>query len=169
VRVALRLAPGLCAVRDRLPLRSMLLSLAGHALAGVGEGGELWIETANLAGRRGAAAGAEPRFVTLRVRSSGASLGGAALGSAFEAEAGPGTGSGSPPGEEPLSLPALRRLLQRCGGDLSIEVEPGRATSAFTLFLPAAAPALPSVSPDRRRPADRAAREGGPRPRSQRG
>jgi hypothetical protein len=136
VHLVLRLAPGLFAVRaDRLPLRPILMSLAGHALDGMREGGELRIETANLAGRRGGGAGAEPPFVTLRVRSSGASLGGAALERAFEAEPAPGPGSG----EERLPLPALRRLLQRCGGDLSIEVEPGRASS-YTLFLPAAAP-----------------------------
>ncbi len=135
VRLALRLAPELGAVRvERLPLRPVLLSLAGHALDGVRQGGELLIETANLAGRRGAEAGAEPRFVTLTLRSSGTSLGGDALERVFEP--GPQPAPGPSDGEERLPLPALRRLLQRCGGDLSIDVEPGRA-SAFTLFLPA--------------------------------
>lgn len=142
VHVALQLAPELCAVRaERLPLRPVLLSLASHALEGVREGGELRIETARLAGRRSAGAGGEPGFVTLSVRSSGTSLGSAALGRVFEAE----PESATPPTEDPerLSLQSLRRLLQRCGGDLSIDVEPGRA-SAFTLFLPAAAP-LPAA------------------------
>jgi signal transduction histidine kinase len=36
-----------------------------------------------------------------------------------------------------LPLATVYRLLQRCGGDLSVSVEPGRGTD-FTLFLPLA-------------------------------
>jgi hypothetical protein len=143
VHVALRLAPGLRVARaDPLPLRSVLLSLAAHALEGVREGGELRVETANLAAP--GAAGAEPGFVTLTVRASGTSLAGVALGRVFESQAARAPGPGE--GEGWLALPALQRLLQRCGGDLSIDVEPGRA-SAFTLFL-RAAPAR-SATPER--------------------
>jgi hypothetical protein len=36
-----------------------------------------------------------------------------------------------------LPLATVYRLLQRCGGDLSVSVEPGRGTD-FTVFLPLA-------------------------------
>jgi signal transduction histidine kinase len=49
--------------------------------------------------------------------------------------------------EKNLSIATIYRLLQRCGGGLSLEVEPGKG-SAFTVFLPRADDAA-----TRRRPA----------------
>ncbi len=41
--------------------------------------------------------------------------------------------------EGTLALPTLYRLLQRSGGDLSVETEPGRG-STFRVFLPPSRP-----------------------------
>jgi signal transduction histidine kinase len=47
-----------------------------------------------------------------------------------------------------LPLATVYRLLQRCGGDLSVNVEPGRGTD-FTVFLPLAqaVPPQPRAEP----------------------
>jgi hypothetical protein len=58
--------------------------------------------------------------------------------------------------DDRLALSTVYRVLQVCGGDLSVKVEPGRG-STFTVYLPRtreqvraprkAAPALPPATP----------------------
>ena len=66
------------------------------------------------------------RYVTLSVRETSGRVDAEALSRAFDLPAHP---------EARISLPSVYRMLQRVGGDLSVEVEPGRG-STFTLFLP---------------------------------
>jgi GAF domain-containing protein len=136
IELELRAAPDLQAARDpRLPLDAIVLSLVRNAVDAMPEGGKLTLETANLevaAGEPGVLPALEPnRYVTLSVRDTGKAIDAGALARVFEPpEAGAET-------EGRLPLATVYRLLQRCGGDLSVSVEPGRGTD-FTVFLPLA-------------------------------
>jgi len=146
IELELRTAPDLKAAPDpRLPLDAIVLSLVRNAVDAMPEGGKLTLETANLevvAGEPGVLPEREPnRYVTLSVRDTGKALDAAALTRVFE-PAGEATAS-----EERLPLATVYRLLQRCGGDLSVNVEPGRGTD-FTVFLPLAEPAASAASPE---------------------
>ena len=102
-------------------------------------GGRLGLKTANLE-----VAGAEPgvcpavepnHYVTLSVSDTGGGLGADSLSRVFEPSR-QATGPDGKPGDgDRLSPSAVYGILQRCGGDLSVEAEPGRGTT-FTLFLP---------------------------------
>ena len=148
IELELRAAPDLRAAQDpRLPLDAIVLSLVRNAVDAMPEGGKLTLETANLevaAGEPGVMPAREPnRYVTLSVRDTGKSPDADALARVFEpAPAGAET-------EGRLPLATVYRLLQRCGGDLSVNVEPGRGTD-FTVFLPLAEAAAP---PPRSEPA----------------
>jgi len=88
--------------------------------------------------------------VTIAVTASGNGIAADSLTRAFEpAEAGVRSGNGSGVVEQ-MSPATIYRLLQRCGGDLSVEVEPGKG-STFTVFLPCAAADadLPAPQPAR--------------------
>jgi hypothetical protein len=144
IELDLRAAPDLRAAQDHhLPLDAIVLSLVRNAVDAMPEGGKLTLETANLevgAGEPGVVPAVEPnRYVTLTVRDTGSSLDAGALARVFEPP---------PPDADEggrLGLAEVYRLLQRCGGDLSVNVEPGRGTD-FTLFLPLA-DARPAPSP----------------------
>ena len=145
IELELRAAPDLQAAQDpRLPLDAIVLSLVRNAVDAMPEGGKLTLETANLevaAGEPGVMPAREPnRYVTLSVRDTGRSIDAGALARVFEA---PETGE---PAEGRLPLASVYRLLQRCGGDLSVNVEPGRGTD-FTVFLPLTAAAASAPQP----------------------
>ena len=75
------------------------------------------------------------RYVTLSVSDTGSGTDRDTLSQIFappEPSEDPLSESG--PGKR-LSLPAVYRILQHCGGDLSVDVEPGHG-STFTVFLP---------------------------------
>jgi hypothetical protein len=145
IQLDLRTAPDLRAAQDHhLPLDAIVMSLARNAVDAMPEGGKLTLETANLevgAGEPGVVPALEPnRYVTLSVRDTGNSLDAGALARVFEPP---------PPGAEEegrLPLATVYRLLQRCGGDLSVSAEPGRGTD-FTVFLPLA-DARPALAAD---------------------
>ncbi len=136
IELELRTAPDLREAQDpRLPLDAIVLSLVRNAVDAMPEGGKLTLETANLevaAGEPGILPALEPnRYVTLSVRDTGNALDAAALTRVFEPLADGADAEGR------LTLATVYRLLQRCGGDLSVNVEPGRGTD-FTVFLPLA-------------------------------
>jgi hypothetical protein len=136
IELDLRAAPDLRAAQDHhLPLDAIVLSLVRNAVDAMPEGGKLTLETANLevgAGEPGVVPAVEPnRYVTLTVRDTGSSLDAGALARVFEPPPPDAEGGGR------LALAEVYRLLQRCGGDLSVNVEPGRGTD-FTVFLPLA-------------------------------
>ena len=159
IELELRAAPDLRAAQDpRLPLDAIVLSLVRNAVDAMPEGGKLTLETANLevaGGEPGIVPALEPnRYVTLSVRDTGRAIDAGALARVFEPPA-PGADS-----EGRLPLATVYRLLQRCGGDLSVNVEPGRGTD-FTVFLP--------LGRRRRRTARRSLeRAGGARPGAER-
>jgi hypothetical protein len=148
IELELRAAPDLRAAQDpRLPLDAIVLSLVRNAVDAMPEGGKLTLETANLevaAGEPGVMPERAPnRYVTLSVRDTGKSPDAGALARVFEP---PPAGAET---EGRLPLATVYRLLQRCGGDLSVNVEPGRGTD-FTVFLPLADAPVP---PPRSEPA----------------
>lgn len=134
VGLSFELDPQLAAARDpRLPVDTLVTSLVRHVAAAMGDGGEITLSTANLdlaGGESGVLPAVAPdRYVTLRLRDTAAHLDGDALARLFDA-------SNEAPGG-PLSFARIYRMLQGCGGDLSVEVEPGRG-STWTVFLPCA-------------------------------
>ena len=134
-------SPDLPTAREtRLPLEAILMSLVRRAVAAMPEGGTLRIEVGAQESPAVAPdvlpSVAPSRYVTLAVSESSGGLDPDAIARAFAvdspAEAGP---LGEAGGGIPLST--VYRMLQRAGGDLSVEVEPGRG-SRFTLYLPLA-------------------------------
>ena len=149
IELDLRAAPDLRAAQDhRLPLDAIVLSLVRNAVEAMPDGGKLTLETANLeigAGEPGVVPALVPnRYVTLTVRDTGNALDANALARVFEPPL-----PGAEQAEDCLPLATVYRLLQRCGGDLSVSAEPGRGTD-FTVFLPladAAAAEAPDPAP----------------------
>jgi hypothetical protein len=141
VEIALEPAPDLQPARDlHIPLDAIVLSLVRKAAEAMPEGGRLTLATANqeLAGGdpQVLPAVAPDRYVTLSVSETGGALDADALTRVFDGDEPTAEGaSRKPDGRLPLST--LYRMLQRAGGDLSVEVEPGRG-STFTIFLPLA-------------------------------
>jgi len=139
VKLEIKLDPELgFAAAQNVPLKAIARTLVMNAREAMPEGGELVIESANLeiaGGEPGEMPAVAPdRYVTIAFRDSGAEPDAAALARLFEpasAEIGPPSGSGR------LALSTVYRVLQVCGGDLSVKVEPGRG-STFTVFLPRA-------------------------------
>lgn len=121
----------------RLPLESILLSLVRRAATAMSGGGTLRISAQAQeppTSDPGVLPAVEPaRYVTLSVSESSGGLDADALTRAFDADPAAGGGVGELDGGIPLST--IYRMLQRAGGDLSVEAEPGRG-SRFTLFLP---------------------------------
>jgi signal transduction histidine kinase len=140
VEVLLKPAHGLPAVRALpLPVEQLVLSLVRKAVEAMPDGGRLVVSTAQREPRESAPGMLPPvapsRYVTLCVRETGGRVDGDALSRIFEREPAAGDGDAAAPGL--LSLAVLYRMLQRVGGDLSVELEPGRG-STFTVFLPLA-------------------------------
>jgi hypothetical protein len=146
IELELRTAADLAQAPDpHLPLDAIVLSLLRNALDAMPAGGKLTVETANLevgAGEPGVVPARAPnRYVTLTVRDTGNALDAEALARVFEPPAAGATDEGR------LPLASVYRLLQRCGGDLSVNAEPGRGTD-FTLFLPLTEPAAAPPAED---------------------
>lgn len=122
---------------QRLPLDAIVMSLVRKAAEAMPEGGVVTVSTADHE-----AAGGDPhemqavapaRYVTLSVAESSGAVDADSLSRVFDAPAGePSPGVDAEGG---LPLATVYRLLQRVGGDLSVEVEPGSG-SRFVVFLP---------------------------------
>ena len=139
VEVVFELAPELePAAEARIPLEAIVLTLVRKAADSLPDGGELVLATANheFAREPGVLPAREPdRYVTLSISETSGRVDADAFSRVFEAEAPPVDGRTLAHPEARIALPTIYRMLQRVGGDLSVEVEPGRG-STFTLFLP---------------------------------
>lgn len=154
VKVVIEPARGLPAARPLpTPADEIVLSLVRRAAVAMPHGGRLTLSTANHLANGGdpsqLPAVAPDRYVTLSVSETGGALDGDALARLFDRDDGSEHGQGRADGG--LTLPTLYRLLQRAGGDLSVEAEPGRG-STFTVFLPLADPAPEQAPRPRPRP-----------------
>lgn len=122
----------------RLPLEAILLSLTRRAAAVMPANGTLTVAAAYQdppkTERDVLPAVAPARYVTLSISESSGGLDSDALARAFDNEpsAGPDVAAEIDGG---IPLATVYRMLQRAGGDLSVEVERGRG-SRFTVFLP---------------------------------
>jgi len=133
----------------RLPLDAIVTSLVRRAAEAMPEGGTVTVSTANhdsAVADPGVMQAVSPaRYVTLSVAESSGAVDAEVLDRAFVAsEDVPTPGSDAEGG---LPLATVYRLLQRVGGDLSVEVEPGRG-SRFVAFLPLPADESRSPSAD---------------------
>ena len=158
VNFAMKLGPNLgFAAAQNLPLKTVVRTLVMNARDAMPEGGELVVETADLE-----IAGGEPgqmpalapdRYVTLSVTDSGREPDADALSRLFERTP---VDPEQPSSDDRIALSTVYRVLQICGGDLSVKIEPG-CGSTFTIYLPRAreqvraprkaAPALAPVMP----------------------
>jgi len=139
VRLVMKLAPDLgFAVAQNLPFKAIVRTLVMNARDAMPDGGELVIETANLE-----MTAREPdqmpalapnRYVTLAVSDSGRNPDADALSQLFDRAP---VEAGQSSIDDRLALPTIYRVLQICGGDLSVKLEPGRG-STFTVYLPRA-------------------------------
>ncbi len=139
VNFEMKLDPSLgFAAAQNVPLKAIARTLVMNARDAMPEGGELVIESANLeiaGGESGQMQAVAPdRYVTISFRDSGAEPDADALARLFD-QAPPDVEQ--PNGQRRLPLSTVYRVLQICGGDLSVKVEPGRG-STFTVFLPRA-------------------------------
>ncbi len=137
VQLDLELAPDLEPARaPGIPLERIVRSLVANALQAMPHGGRLTLTTANVnvsAADAGDLPAVEPdRYVTLSVSDTGNGINADALARVFEPASTNDAVIGEP--DEPLALPTIYRILQRAGGDLSIDVVLGQRTT-FTLFL----------------------------------
>jgi len=128
------------AVDLRIPLEAIVQSLVRHAAAGLSGGGEIFIETRSLEAESETPSlvpsHAPDRYLTLSVHDTGGGGDADSLATLFDDPQDPDApGAASQRG--PLRLSTVYRMLQRCGGDLSVAVEPGQGTS-LTIFLPRA-------------------------------
>lgn len=122
---------------QRIPIDAIVTSLVRKAAEAMPAGGQVTITTANhetAGGDPGVMQAVPPaRYVTLTVAESSGAVDADALARVFDApEPEPTRGTDA---EDGLTLGTVYRLLQRVGGDLSVEVEPGRG-SRFVVFLP---------------------------------
>ena len=131
------------AVGLRVAVGAIVESLVFEAVEALSEGdsGRVTIETANLE-----IAHRDPdvipavvptHYVTIAVTAAGNGVAAENFTRAFEPDPA-AAATAKRRGHDRLMTPAaIYRLLQRCGGDLSLEVEPGMG-STFTIFLPLA-------------------------------
>jgi len=139
VEFTLKLDPSLgFAAAHNLPLKSIARTLVLNARDAMPDGGQLVVETANLevaAGEPGEVPARAPdRYVTISFSDTGSELDPDTLSRLFDRAPDDGKqGRGS----DRLALSTIYRVLQICGGDLSVNVGPGIG-STFTVFLPRA-------------------------------
>ena len=158
VDFAMKLDPSLgFAAAQNLPLKAIARTLVMNARDAMPEGGTLVVETSNLeiaAGEPGQIPALAPdRYVTISFMDSGEEPDADALSRLFDRAP---VDADQPRSDDRLALSAVYRILQICGGDLSVKVEPGRG-STYTVYLPRAraqvratrkaAPALGPVMP----------------------
>jgi C4-dicarboxylate-specific signal transduction histidine kinase len=136
--VKLEAALGLAAA-PRVPLAAIVRTLVTNARDAMPGGGDLLIETSKLELATGGPgmipAVAPDQYVTISVTDSGSEPDEDTLSRLFEPptlEAAQSIHSG-----DRLVLSTVYRILQTCGGDLSVEVKPGIG-STFTVYLPRA-------------------------------
>ncbi len=139
VNLVMKLDPDLgFAAAQNLPFKAIVRTLVMNARDAMPEGGELVIETANLE-----IAAREPdqmptlapnRYATLSISDSGRNPDAEALSRIFERAPSDAERSSL---DDRLALPTVYRVLQICGGDLSVKLEPG-CGSTFTVYLPQA-------------------------------
>lgn len=135
VELELSLADDLApAHAPRVPLETIIRSLVLDAVDAMPDGGRLTLTTRTLdvaSDEPGVLPAVAPnRYVTLALHHTGDGVDADGLAHAFEPT--------SPTDERTrLPLASIYRMLQRCGGDLSVEVEAGTG-STFTMFLPLA-------------------------------
>jgi GAF domain-containing protein len=139
VKFAMKLDPGLgFAAAQSLPLKAIARTLVMNARDAMPEGGELIVETANLeiaAGEPGQVPALAPdRYVTLSFIDSGREPDADTLSRLFDHAP---VNAKQPSSDGRLALSNVYRVLQICGGDLSVKVEPG-CGSTFTVYLPRA-------------------------------
>jgi signal transduction histidine kinase len=150
--VVVKLESGLEAARDlRLPIDAIILSLVRRAAESMDPGGSLTITTSNLE-----LAAPDPdemrpvapnRYVTLAVHSPGGGINADALARVFDSEQEAVDGhAAARAAEGRMPLSAAYRILQRAGGDLSVEVDPDLGTT-FVVFLPLANQPTPEATP----------------------
>jgi hypothetical protein len=148
VEVVLEPEPDLKPARAlRLPLDAILLSLVGKAAEAMPEGGKLIVATANheIACHEPDVlpAVAPDRYVTVSLSETSGTVDADALARVFDREEQqPEAPKATPDAAGRLPLSTVYRMLQRAGGDLSVEVERGKGSS-FTVFLPLAGEATP--------------------------
>jgi len=142
IALELRLADDLSeAARLPVAVGAIVESIVAQAVSVIGRDGGIAIDTANLElSNRDpdlVPAVAPNRYVTASITATGSRIEADSFTHAFD-----------PPTDEShrgaiwdlqndLPLATIYRLLQRSGGDLSVEIEPGRCCT-FTVFLPAA-------------------------------
>jgi len=153
VALELHLAAGLIeAVRLPVAVGSIVESIVTQAVAALSGAGLITIKTADLE-----LANRDPDLVPAIAPNHYVTASVTAAGSRIEADSFAHTFDS--PADEPhrgtvwdlqsdLPLATIYRLLQRSGGDLSVEIEPGRSCT-FTVFLPAA-----GSLPEQPRPAE---------------
>jgi signal transduction histidine kinase len=145
--IVLVLAPTTAAVRvDPAHLEQVVINLTVNARDAMPRGGRLTISTADVVvstEEAGAAAGLTAgRYVKLTVTDNGTGMTPETRAHIFEPffttkERGRGTG---------LGLATVFGIVDKCGGAIQVDSEPGRGT-AFTIYLPAAdAPAVTSAA-----------------------
>jgi GAF domain-containing protein len=139
INFAIKLDPNLgFAAAQNLPLKAIVRTLVMNARDAMPEGGELVVETANLeiaAGEPGQMPALAPdRYVTLSFTDSGTEPDADALSRLFDRTP---VDAEQPSSNDRLALATVYRLLQICGGDLSVKIEPG-CGSIFTVYLPRA-------------------------------
>jgi hypothetical protein len=163
VDFVMKLDPNLgFAAAQNLPLKTIVRTLVMNARDAMPEGGKLVVETANLeiaAGEPGQIPALAPdRYVTLSFTDSGREPDADALSRLFDRAP---VDAEQPSENDKLALSTVYRVLQICGGDLSVKIEPG-CGSTFTVYLPRAreqvraprkaapalAPAMPSSTAD---------------------
>ncbi len=142
IELDLQLAADLAPAREqRAPLDRIILSLVQNAADAMPEGGTLTLATGNLELASNAPDAPTPtapdRYVTLRVSDTGPGTDLDGLSQAFDAERGRERWPETVIDGERIPIAAIHRMLQRCGADLSTEIEAGRGC-IFTVFLPVA-------------------------------
>jgi hypothetical protein len=134
----------------RIAVGAIVESLVRKAAEFLSGDGRIAIETANLEVANGdpdvIPAVAPNHYVTLSVTASGEGIDAETLSRAFEPSAAEAKGGSEWNLRDRVPLETIYRLLQRCGGDLSLEVEPGKG-STFTVFLPRADAEAPRPRP----------------------
>jgi GAF domain-containing protein len=140
VKLALKLEPELgVAAAPRVPLGAIVRTLVMNALDSMPGGGELSVETSTLelaTGEPGVIPAVAPaRYVTISVTDSGSEPDEDTLSRLFDPP--PVDAAQSIYKGDRLVLSTVYRILQACGGDLSVDVKPGIG-STFTVYLPRA-------------------------------
>jgi two-component system, NtrC family, sensor kinase len=127
----LEAAPDLAALAaDRSQLEQVFLNLITNSMDAMPRGGEIVIQTRNVASANGA-----PQSIEVRFTDNGAGIAPEDLKRVFQpfhSSKAPGAGAG-------LGLAICREIVQRHGGEIRAESQPGRGASVILSF-PAAAP-----------------------------